>query len=500
MPCPSPRIDRRNGQAVSARVDPRLLPADFLRVSSSASTGTHIGCDTAAVRRLHRAPRRPRDRSCNVLAAQAQRRGRSLTIEGSPPPTGRCIRCRRRFTRAPRPAVRLLYTGHGDEPRSTSSRDDPGRRPSDGDPRRARRQPLPLHRLPQHRQGGGAWCRRNGETGETISRAAARSAAPKGRRCSRRPANLTTYRFIQPGSDTEVFAPMGANETGYIGQVGPPQGGRLASRPVPGQYTDDGTMPHQTQAFFLRSRRTRTRESAGSTPRRRRRRRRSRRDLHGCRPRGRERPAVRKVGSHHERGRNADEAKPPHHVLAKGKVRQRSATVVALRRRRDAGAGEGCGRSRSVVDYEVLPCGRSIRAEAQARARRRSTTMRPDNTIYQLARSATRRRSTAAFARRPSTSPGSTSSTTGWCRTRSSRAPRSREYDDAAPSSFTLYEHDAEPACRAPGACRRFVGIAPEHKLRVIAPDVGGGFGSEDLHLSGRGGVRSGRRRRSAVR
>jgi carbon-monoxide dehydrogenase large subunit len=24
-----------------------------------------------------------------------------------------------------------------------------------------------------------------------------------------------------------------------------------------------------------------------------------------------------------------------------------------------------------------------------------------------------------------------------------------------------------------------FVGIAPEHKLRVIAPDVGGGFGSK---------------------
>jgi carbon-monoxide dehydrogenase large subunit len=24
-----------------------------------------------------------------------------------------------------------------------------------------------------------------------------------------------------------------------------------------------------------------------------------------------------------------------------------------------------------------------------------------------------------------------------------------------------------------------FIGIAPEHKLRVIAPDVGGGFGSK---------------------
>ena len=28
-------------------------------------------------------------------------------------------------------------------------------------------------------------------------------------------------------------------------------------------------------------------------------------------------------------------------------------------------------------------------------------------------------------------------------------------------------------------SCRRFIGVAPENKLRVIAPDVGGGFGSK---------------------
>ena len=28
-------------------------------------------------------------------------------------------------------------------------------------------------------------------------------------------------------------------------------------------------------------------------------------------------------------------------------------------------------------------------------------------------------------------------------------------------------------------SCRRFMGVAPENKLRVIAPDVGGGFGSK---------------------
>jgi aerobic carbon-monoxide dehydrogenase large subunit len=44
-----------------------------------------------------------------------------------------------------------------------------------------------------------------------------------------------------------------------------------------------------------------------------------------------------------------------------------------------------------------------------------------------------------------------------------------------------------------------FIGIAPEHKLRVIAPDVGGGFGSK-IFIYPEETSASGRRRRSGVR
>ncbi len=87
------------------------------------------------------------------------------------------------------------------------------------------------------------------------------------------------------------------------------------------------------------------------------------------------------------------------------------------------------------------------------------------------------RRPPTPRSRRPSTSPSSTSSTTGWCRTRSSRAPRSAN-TMPAPISFTLWNTSQNPHV-ARLVISAFVGMAPEHKLRVIAPDVGGGFGSK---------------------
>ncbi len=47
-----------------------------------------------------------------------------------------------------------------------------------------------------------------------------------------------------------------------------------------------------------------------------------------------------------------------------------------------------------------------------------------------------------------------------------------------APRSFTLYTTSQNPHV-ARLVLSAFIGIAPEHKLRVIAPDVGGGFGSK---------------------
>jgi aerobic carbon-monoxide dehydrogenase large subunit len=51
------------------------------------------------------------------------------------------------------------------------------------------------------------------------------------------------------------------------------------------------------------------------------------------------------------------------------------------------------------------------------------------------------------------------------------------EYDRAA-DAFTLYTTSQNPHV-ARLVIAAFVGVAPEHKLRVIAPDVGGGFGSK---------------------
>ncbi|VWX55697.1 hypothetical protein VARIO8X_100223 [Burkholderiales bacterium 8X] len=64
----------------------------------------------------------------------------------------------------PRPAMRLLHAGHGDErhrplhplPELERNRD----------PRAARRQHVPLHRLPEHRQGGAGRRRGDGRSPE----------------------------------------------------------------------------------------------------------------------------------------------------------------------------------------------------------------------------------------------------------------------------------------------------------------------------------------------
>ena len=49
---------------------------------------------------------------------------------------------------------------------------------------------------------------------------------------------------------------------------------------------------------------------------------------------------------------------------------------------------------------------------------------------------------------------------------------------DAGQDAFTLYTTSQNPHV-ARLVLSAFIGIAPEHKLRVIAPDVGGGFGSK---------------------
>ena len=71
------------------------------------------------------------------------------------------------------------------------------------------------------------------------------------------------------------------------------------------------------------------------------------------------------------------------------------------------------------------------------------------------------------------------------------------EYDSGV-DGLTLYTTSQNPHV-ARLVLSAFIGLAPEHKLRVIAPDVGGGFGSK-IFIYRRGNrVRSGRRRRSTA-
>ena len=142
-----------DGAKVSDDVEPRMLLVQYLR-EKLGKTGTVIGCDTSNCGACTVHLDGTSVKSCNVLAVQADG-GEVTTIEGLAATT------RRRAApgagvvpRVPRPAVRLLH-----------ARDDHAeRRLLDENPkpteqeirRRPRGQPVPLHRLPQHRQGRAA--------------------------------------------------------------------------------------------------------------------------------------------------------------------------------------------------------------------------------------------------------------------------------------------------------------------------------------------------------
>ena len=170
-------------------------------------------------------------------------------------------------------------------------------------------------------------------------------------------------------------------------------------------------------------------------------------------------------GSRHE-GRPASDARPGQGALCRRRRRLRGRGDLSSRR----AMRPSCSRS------TTRSCRRARRPHAPAtRARRRSTT------TFRATRStsgssATRRR----WIRRspaPRTSPGSIWSTIAWCRTRSSRAPRSPN-TTAAPRASRSTPPARTRTSRA-WCISAFIGVAPEHKLRVIAPDVGGGFGSK---------------------
>ncbi len=138
-----------DGAQVSDDVEPRMLLVQYLR-EKLGKTGTVVGCDTSncGACTVHLDGRSVK--SCNVLAVQADGHevttieGLADTVDGDlhPGPGG--------VPGVPRPPVRLLHAGHDHAERRPAQRQ-PGP-DRGGGAARPRGQPLPLHRLPQHRQ------------------------------------------------------------------------------------------------------------------------------------------------------------------------------------------------------------------------------------------------------------------------------------------------------------------------------------------------------------
>jgi carbon-monoxide dehydrogenase large subunit len=162
----------------------------------------------------------------------------------------------------------------------------------------------------------------------------------------------------------------------------------------------------------------------------------------------------------------------PHPALAQGKVRyvgDHVAVVIAetLPEARDAA-------ELVAVDYEPLPACIDV-AKAQASGQPQIHADIPNNTVYAW-HLGDKAAVDAAFAQAKHTVKLDLTNNRLIPNAMEPRAAIG-EYDSGQ-DAFTLYTTSQNPHV-ARLVLSAFIGIAPEHKLRVIAPDVGGGFGSK---------------------
>ncbi|MBV9115225.1 MAG: xanthine dehydrogenase family protein molybdopterin-binding subunit [Hyphomicrobiales bacterium] len=161
-----------------------------------------------------------------------------------------------------------------------------------------------------------------------------------------------------------------------------------------------------------------------------------------------------------------------HPALAQGKVRyvgDHVVVVIAETMREAKDAAEAIR-----IDYEVLPA-EADTATAQRQGASVIHDVAPDNTVYRW-HLGDKAKTDAAFA--------AAKHVTKIDLTNNRLAPNPMEPRsaigeyDTGDGVFTLYTTSQNPHV-ARLVLSAFIGIAPEHKLRVIAPDVGGGFGSK---------------------
>ena len=161
----------------------------------------------------------------------------------------------------------------------------------------------------------------------------------------------------------------------------------------------------------------------------------------------------------------------PHPALAQGKVRyvgDHVAVVVAETLAQAKDAAEAI-----VVDYEVLPA--VVDTATAARAATVIHEVAPDNTVYNW-HLGDKNAVDQAFAKAAHVTRIDLVNNRLVPNPMEPRAALG-EYD-AGNDNYTLYTTSQNPHV-ARLVLSAFIGIAPEHKLRVIAPDVGGGFGSK---------------------
>jgi carbon-monoxide dehydrogenase large subunit len=162
----------------------------------------------------------------------------------------------------------------------------------------------------------------------------------------------------------------------------------------------------------------------------------------------------------------------PHPALAQGKVRyvgDHVAVVIAETMAQAKDAAEAI-----IVDYEVLPAIADT-ARAQLKGAPQVHEVAPDNTIFEWHLGDKASTDAAFKAAKHITRLEIVNNRL----VPNAMEPRAAIGDyDAGTETYTLYTTSQNPHV-ARLVLSAFVGIAPEHKLRVIAPDVGGGFGSK---------------------
>ena len=135
-----------NGKDVAVEAEARELLIYTLR-EKLAHTGPHIGCETTHCG------------ACTVDVDGMSVAPQHSAVRRFAVGYGRRPRARRRaacaaagFPRGARPAMRVLHARHADPRLSAAAREPES--DGAGHPLRYRRQPVPMHRLSEHRQGG----------------------------------------------------------------------------------------------------------------------------------------------------------------------------------------------------------------------------------------------------------------------------------------------------------------------------------------------------------